>query len=132
MGETYVEHNMKASLVGSHSEKQDHPLNYKECGELDEEDSRLKEMAEILEFKRRKDTQKFEDDRHAFEERKKVARKESSDKAKKLEDEDRIAHPRLDEEASLLAQKSLEDERKIDQALGSRSRENIRTRADRK
>ena len=81
------------------------------------EEARLKEMAEILEFKRRVDKQKLSDDAKSLQEMKKKGQLKVEEDLKALDDEIRTAESRLNEEASLLSEKWLDDEKKIDRAL---------------
>ncbi|KAG7348323.1 hypothetical protein IV203_017028 [Nitzschia inconspicua] len=81
------------------------------------EDSRLKEMAQILEFKRRVDKQKISDEAKALEDLKRRGRQKLEEETKRLEEEIRIAEERLEEEAALLSEKRLADERKIEEFL---------------
>jgi hypothetical protein len=81
------------------------------------EEVRLKEMKQILEFKRRIDKQKISDDARSLEEMKKQSQRTATEDARLLDEEKKVAETRLKEEASLLFEKWLDDERQIDQAL---------------
>jgi hypothetical protein len=79
------------------------------------EESRLQEMTQILEFKRRVDKSKLTEDAKALEELRKQAESKIALETKRLEDKRRAAESRLAEETSLLQEKHLVDEAQLEE-----------------
>jgi hypothetical protein len=80
-----------------------------------QEGERLKEMAEILEFKRRVDMARLSEETKSLEQRRQQARTDLANEARRLQEQRRIDKEKLEEEARLLEEKRCAEEKVLDQ-----------------